>query len=366
MTVSQALHAPSRAPLSESPPPTAASVSSAAHSHRRNRPFVLSVVLCTFGLIIQISNVLEFQSTTLKTSKKQKKTKDRQLVNTHMTSTPYFVPSLDYSFKGRHTEYAMQVQELQQKCENAPVRDLEWETYAQDSNSTSVMIGLFAGFDKYATLLSESAVTAKLYAQHHANTQVTILQGTAFAPGGCQPPGIHTTFNKMRLLFHALDQPQYQYLLLMEADSILTNLDIDFSSLISSDSVVAGQVVRTKHDRHEPGEQYHINAGVTLWNLHHPLAKDVALQWLYYSKRALTKGQYHGDGKFLPMALEKHKAPVTFLDEEFHFHKGTVVQHFQRGSSVSSKKSQLELARSSVCDAYQEDCNALYKSYPTI
>jgi hypothetical protein len=61
------------------------------------------------------------------------------------------------------------------------------------------------------------------------NVMVITLQGTAFAPHGCQPPGIHTTLNKLRLLFHAIDrgeENEFDQDLMLDADTVLSNMQV--------------------------------------------------------------------------------------------------------------------------------------------
>jgi hypothetical protein len=202
---------------------------------------------------------------------------------------------------------------------------------------------LYAGFDSYAQFLTESARIAKLYATLWQNVTVVTLQGTAFAlHGGCQPPGIHTTLNKIRLLFYAIDRAEegeFDQVLLLDADTLLSNMQVDVTTLLPKER----QLLAT-HTTHTDDASFNktvfrpINAGVTLWNLHHPQIQSVALDWFEGAK----------DQKYLNAALEKleqeqqeqhhhpSKAVVVRYLESGEFAKyshGTVVQHFLQHSS---------------------------------
>ena len=366
-----------------------------------SRWLVSGLLLCGIGLLVQISNIQDLSSQSSNNNPKNNplshsihKTVPLRLdyltttaSKSSSSSSVYFAPSLQFEYSTGKSEYwHASGGETQQQCQQ-PVKDLRWEFFGNNStqassSSSSLLIALFAGFDSYAALLTQSAKLAKLYAYLHNNNSnndgfeinVVVLQGTAFAPQGCQPPGFHTTLNKIRLLFHAMDHADsYNQVLLLEADAILSNMEVDITKLLDPTSLVAAQPVRTSSsdngDNDNNEEQtamngYNINGGVTLWNLHHPIVKDVALRWLELSKQALIKGKYTGDGKYLQRALADNHAPVQLLHEEFHFRKGTVVEHHLR-SNLKDRLKNMQSTANAVCANYEEECRQLHKEYPT-
>ena len=243
----------------------------------------------------------------------------------------------------------------------------------QDSPSSKprLLIGLSSGFDKYAEMLTLSAHLAKVYAHTHQAT-VVILQGTALAPDGCSGPTWFSTLNKIRLLFAAIDHREiFDQLLLLEADALMVNMTADIRSLLPAPSsskssssknvLVAAQPVRQGDSRTMP-ERYQIHAGVTLWNLHHPQCTIVALQWFEESRKAVSKGTYWGDERYLQAVLQRQNHEIIqWLDNnEFAFEEGTIVKHFfSHASSWSDRKRRMEQVAKSVCDNW--DCTVVPK-----
>jgi hypothetical protein len=323
-----------------------------------------------------------------------------------------FVPSLEYRVKGR-SSYWEDVKVLKHYCDE-PIQPLVWEWFHSNTTTTTsslstttstkkqakgtcskrLLIGLYAGFDSYAEFLTESARIAKLYATLWQNVTVVTLQGTAFAPHGCQPPGIHTTLNKIRLLFHAIDrgsdddseEKSFDQVLLLDADTLLSNMQVDITTLLPKKrQLLAAQPIRmtttktTTHHNHQNESSSNkeqpsdvafrpINAGVTLWNLHHPQIQSVALAWLDGAKEALLANNYHGDQKYLNAALEQEHSKVHYLHTEFAYNHGTVVQHFLRHSSenLQERIQMLKRAAEKVCAEHDDVCLGIPpKRYPT-
>jgi len=283
----------------------------------------------------------------------------------------YFVPSLSFRVRGESTNWD-DIQELKTDCDD-PVHDLQWEWYPQLQQNEKVnhkpdrprlLIGLYAGFDPYAEFLQYSSHLAKVYAHRFPNVQVVVLQGTAFAPRGCKPPGFHTTLNKVRLLFHAIDHASdYDQLLLLDADALLVNMDEDITSLLDVDTLVAAQPIDSETDN-----SHLIVGGATLWNLHHPLLKDVALEWFSLAKEAIVKDKYHGDQKYLQGALKSNKAPVKPIPDEFSGKSGRVVQHYTKtkSDSLESRLEKVQISAENICEQYPIDCSTVpRKRYPT-
>jgi hypothetical protein len=236
-----------------------------------------------------------------------------------------------------------------------------------------LMIGLYAGHDDYARLLERAVWSARVYGQKWGqHVTVVTLQGTAFAPHGCKAPSTHSTLNKIRLLFHAIDHRRdYDQVLILDADSFVFNLDTDITTLLDEDHhVVAGQHIRQRSSslssrsndqkqlpehRRWPGidddEPWMIHSGATLWNLHHPLTTSVAMDWFEGAKSAIVRGTYVSDEKYLQSSLRSHverqraekedgentddeekEIPIVlnFQNGEFDYSHGKVVKQFIR------------------------------------
>lgn len=252
-------------------------------------------------------------------------------------------------------------------------------TNTNSKTTPQLLIAVTSGYDKYAEMLALSAHLAKVYAHTH-NATVVVLQGTALAPDGCTGPTWFSTINKIRLLFAAIDRSdQYDQLLLLEADTLMVNMDVDIrtlltssqplssSSLPPSDFLIAAQPVR-QGDSRTPPERHQIHAGITLWNLHHAQCKIVALQWFEEAKKAISKGTYWGDERYLQAILQRQNQDIIqWLDnDEFAYEEGTIVKHFfSHASSWSERKRRMEQVATSVCEKY--DCTVVpRKEYDAI
>jgi hypothetical protein len=301
----------------------------------------------------------------------------------------------------------------------------------QQQQQRRLLIAITSGYDKYATMLTHTAHVAKLYASRinqqrnrTVTVSVVVLQGMAFDPhreassssslsSSCTPPPMQTTLNKIRLLFYAIDHARtsYDQLLLLDADALLVNWDYDISRLLIlpdyndtlTPPLVVAQPCRFQRERTRRGEgtnasipqkePYKINTGITLWNLHHPYIKPVAIAWFEESKNAALKGIYQGDQRYLQMALAHGRGEVvvvtdgditttrTTIDDkpieiqhtthEFNYRDGTVIQHFlpQQQQRVTKdtwkdRVDQLIQAYQHLCAQY--DCSQVpRKDYPT-
>jgi hypothetical protein len=245
----------------------------------------------------------------------------------------------------------------------------------QDKKSTSkrLMIGITSGYDEYAKLLEQAVWSARVYGQTWG-THVTVvtLQGTSFAPHGCKTPASHTTLNKIRLLFHAIDHSgEYDQVLLLDADAFVYDMDTDITTLIEKHHLVAGQPLPDGHKN----DLWNIHSGATLWNLQHEYVASVALDWFERAKAAVVKGTYTNDQEFLHETLTEHlewqhqndkNAMVKNFKHEFDFAKGTVIKQFVRetlegedaydNANIPERLEQMYDAATEVCDKHSDAC----------
>jgi hypothetical protein len=274
-----------------------------------------------------------------------------------------------------------------------------------------LMIGLYSGYDDYATLLEQAVYSARVYGQiWGSNVTVVTLQGTSFAPHGCKGPSSHITLNKIRLLFHAIDnRDKYDQVLILDADSIVYNMDVDMTTLLpvssSSDmALVAGQALHGAHKN----EVWKIHSGATLWNLRHPLIASVAVDWFNDAKNGIVTRKYHNDQQYLHETLKSHMLwqqdqnrhnnngnngknddqddsigmVLNFQNHEFDFASGTVVKQFIKDGYNSNNSNndrdgddeghhyylnerlqQMKRSIDEICIDRQEECSVVTRPY---
>lgn len=360
------------------------------HSKGRVQQLVIALALCVAGVVHHLKHLPYLPSSSSSSS-------FNPPGQHHLILPDLFVPSMDFTILSQTTPGKNHDRppgdEIWDCTKQA--KDLQWEWYNLPSSSSSstnttttgttkhqqstqkprLLIGLSSGYDKYAEMLALSAHLAKVYAHTH-NATVVVLQGTALAPDGCTGPAWYTTVNKIRLLFAAIDRrDQYDQILLLEADTLMVNMDFDIPTLLSSpssssqDLLIAAQPIRQGDSPTLP-ERHQIHAGITLWNLHHEQCKIVALQWFEEARKAVMKGSYSGDQRFLQGVLQRQdKDIIQWLDknDEFAYEDGTVVKHFfSHSSSWSDRKRRMEQVAKSVCEKY--DCTVVpridYDSIP--
>ena len=405
-------HSPSSSPLSS---PLSASPSSSPASKGRQQASGRNKRGCLafFGVSAMIVGQLCFQylyykysaPASFKLQSDGSSTYNKNLQSTFETeSLNYFAPSLTFQYQSPPTrsrsrgektterkQYTEKIQNHKGNACNDKAQDLKWEYYSttattrtttveiantktsttkqvdlssdadssvsKSTTSRRLLIALYAGYDDYSTMFQHSTKIAKLYATVWGpNVSVVTIQGTAFAPGGCQPPGIHTTLNKIRLLFHAIDKTdEFDQLLLLDADTLITNTHTDITKLLPMKEnrdkrylVATGPVADTDKHRDDSDDNKHkknadkkimkshstkINnllTGITLWNLHHPDIRETAIDWFQHSIDAAKKGKYNGDSEHLYVSSDY---VMELRNNEFgegmtRTSKSTIVHHY--------------------------------------
>ena len=190
-----------------------------------------------------------------------------------ISSSDFYVPSLDYRIKGisQYSKSGNDVFEAHVYCEEFE-KDLLWEWWRpNDKQSEQVgekpllrkkkqnrsrttkkrlLIGISSGYDFNARLLERAAWSARVYgalwsgdsssnAAENMDVTVVVLQGTAFSPHGCKSPSSHSSIDKIRVLFEAIDsEKRYDRLLLLDPDSMIYDMDSDLTSLFDNDDFV--------------------------------------------------------------------------------------------------------------------------------
>ena len=162
-----------------------------------------------------------------------------------------------------------------------------------------LLIGISSGYDNRAKLMERAVWSARVYGalwsgDTSSSMDVTVvsLQGTAFSPHGCKAPSSHSSIDKIRLLFQAIDsESHYDRLLLLDADTMIYGMDTDLSSLENGDDgfVVMGAPIFSDTSQGQKNEPWEIDSGMTYWNLEHPLTRTIALDWFKYAKNAIIR-----------------------------------------------------------------------------
>jgi hypothetical protein len=391
------------------------SMVSSQRQSQRSRSLTLVLALCGGCLLLQTTivqfNGLKRSSPIPKSGSSRflpesvlKEEDERQTNEEDQNEQGLFVPSLDYRFPGGASQYGRDVHiDAHVYCEEFE-KELYWERWKADegkklgnlkghteegsgkkpSTEKRLMIGLHSGHDEYATFLQQAVWSARVYGQIWGeNVTVVTLQGIAFAPHGCKAPSAHATLNKIRLLFHAIDHAdEFDQVLLMDADTMIYNLDVDFTTLLDPDHHLVAAQHSPNDEQPESAESglWNIDTGVTLWNLHHPKVRSIAIDWFDSAKKAVVRGTYRTDQKYLQASLREHLewqndinlrstvSPILNLqNDEFNFEQGTLVKHFwnhnrpnpRQQENIDSRRRLMRDAAHEMCANHQRDCKSV-------
>jgi hypothetical protein len=237
-----------------------------------------------------------------------------------------------------------------------------------------------------------------------------IVQGTLVVTAherkvSCIPREHRSTHNKMQLLQLAITpkwKDRYDYLLVLDADAMMYNFTFDLTTLMTvppmnntsnnntnnntsnntsnnnntnpsstSSVLLAAQRVSSAV---KTRATWKINAGVTLWNLHHPLIHELVRSWQKAALGHLNgKNNGEGDQLFLHHVLRNNKTmeqDVNGVTHEFEYRQGTVIKHIKRfkltykiGKTKLDERSTFigELEKE-ICQRHPMDCQALNES----
>lgn len=252
-----------------------------------------------------------------------------------------------------------------------------WEWHNHSTTTTNyhhhpnVLIAQYSGFGEYAKFLNLVSPIHQRYAQQKGYDYV-ILHGTLLDFPGIKRdcnPNPRATFDKIPILEMALSSKMYDFVLILDTDSMIVNMDIDLTSLVPDHKLMAAQRVW----KYDWKNTWDVNAGVTIWNLRHPLAESVTKRWkslsLYgdedenHLETILAKND---DQYFLQTALLEipwWKRPVASVENEFNYYQGTVIKHFKRDErswSTNGLVQRLERVREAIqelCSRHSDYCH---------
>lgn len=270
----------------------------------------------------------------------------------------------------------------------------EWHNYTtfasaneepDDNRPIRLLMAQYSGFGEYAQFLNWISPVHQEYAKQHGYDYV-ILQGTLLDFVGIQPDcmsNLRATFDKIPLLemAHSLKH-KYDYVLVLDTDAMIVD-HYQWEELLPSQQMLAAQRVM----RYDLSNTWDVNAGVTLWNLHHADFEELVKRWKQLSlfgtdvvdggknppseqelkqhlETILTKND---DQYFLQTALLNTYSwwnrPVVAVLDEFNYYSGTLVKHFKRDKRSWSTNG-LEQRLDRVKEAIREICNSKRKGSP--
>lgn len=255
-------------------------------------------------------------------------------------------------------------------------REPTWEWREQRTGEPKtqkrLLIAQFVSYGNYTKLFEMTGPINKLYAKKW-NVDYVSVQGTTLTidqDGGCEPPPQRAMFDKLKLLQMALHKRgSYDQLLLLDADAMIYDFDVDITTLAEDDDLLVAQRGAEKSSR---THTWNINNGIVLWNLHHPLVQAVSDEWDALSRSAVEEGDAHGDQHYLQAALREGNRQqfVRGLNQEFRYRRGTVVKHFTRrhannewnNTRVDERETDIELVVKEICEKHPTDCQNLEES----
>jgi len=278
----------------------------------------------------------------------------------HILSQGPSVTSAETTGKGNDKAKNEESTVLPRICSEETLQDPIWEWHYGSLNETisrkkQLLIATYSAFGKYARLLELTSPINKAYAKHWKYDMV-ILQGTSLIlpeDENCTPTEERSMFNKIALLLEALNQKnKYNYLLLMDADALIYDFSFDIVDLITTNETM---LVAQATNPDSPPATRKINNGITLWNLHHHLTRQVAEDWNHVCRQGIP---LHGDQFFLQRVLKSDDriAAVSAVQKEFRYRSATVVKHFLRLNSRSWNDTSLDAREEEIINATTEIC----------
>lgn len=230
----------------------------------------------------------------------------------------------------------------------------EWHNFSKESPLSShnkrrqnkskhrLLIAQYTGYGKYTEMMDMVAPVNVQYAAMWGH-DIVLLQGTAL-----EFPGIsshcnnepRSTFNKIPLLKVAYEhRSDYDYVLILDTDAMMVDMEYDITTLLPSSHLLAAHRVLSW----DWTNTWDINAGITLWNLHHSTMHDVLKTWyhLVLSNPYLVV-ERNDDQYFLQRTLLElgyWKRAVKSTTKEFNYYEGTVIKHFKRDQRSWSRTS---------------------------
>jgi hypothetical protein len=239
------------------------------------------------------------------------------------------------------------------------------------SHGLKVLIAQYAAGAKYRNLLSLTQPINQLYAAswgYDYTAQLESPEGLARAATKAKKTvsNSKSTYFKVLLLDEIVKSDKYDRLVLMDADAVVSDFQVDVVSLLPAEFVVAAHQVRVN-------DPSNINVGVTVWNLRHSSASYLVQRWKRACFDRMERGLKDDDQMPLQQVLKQERTNgnllVHPLTHEFAYGHGTVVKHFIRpnkkawSAAVEDGRIQkIKHATAVVCSRYNLNCTAIASS----
>jgi hypothetical protein len=131
----------------------------------------------------------------------------------------------------------------------------------------------------------------------------------------------------------------YDQVLILDTDAMIVDFDVDLTDLLDKNDKKTNHYLLAAHRvwKYDWHSTWDINAGITLWNLHHPLTQSVADTWQHsaqhHPRQVLRQNddQYFLQQTLMNLGFGKRANAVHSLAHgEFQYYTATVIKHFKR------------------------------------
>lgn len=140
-----------------------------------------------------------------------------------------------------------------------------------------LLIAQASGTGLYKEMMDVTSEVNALYARRHG---IDFVKAHGVLLGA---QTWHATFNKVALLEAALDAEEYDAVLILDADAVIVDFDVDFFTLMPDGMMFTAERVE------DESVKWNVNAGVMIWNLRHPEVGKFAKEWMKRSAKSVKK-----------------------------------------------------------------------------
>ena len=255
-----------------------------------------------------------------------------------------------------------------------------WFRYSEDETKEKLLPGVerkqriliaqYTGWDPfYCNLTNVSERPNRAYAFKWKYDYHRIDGNAVIVDANQKEYDVHPTFNKIALLGKAIEDKIYDFLLILDGDAFVVDLDFDAIRLSPGDRLLTALRIKP-WDAPFSG---HINIGVTMWNLRHEYAEKVYKQWMAVSF-ALIRANGTDDQEALHIVLKKlsedeqRKTINAINTTEISYWQGTFIKHFIRSngrlwqSDKSDNQDRMNVMlqeATKVCQRWKEQCEEI-------
>lgn len=295
------------------------------------------------------------------------------LVSKHLNELLLSV-EIDLTFEAPEVNQLQRVRKYVDIAKNATSEstDIKIQSFSFSTEGSSVrkprqrlLITQYSGLGNYEKMLNQTSSINKMYAKVWGHDIVLLRGTTKILPfqKDQEVPEAQSTYNKVDLLLWALES-DYDQILILDTDTLIYDFSVDLTSMISEEKML----VALKLHPEDPPTTSRINCGITLWNLHHPLTKKVAIDWDKGCEIGIKgKQTVRGDQYYLRQALAvgSRENAVNAVDREFHYRSATVIKHFIRldpcswQAGSSSREEDIDRTANEVSNRFQFNPNTM-------